>query len=101
MFNLLAAIVWLALALLFLVGAQWSPEIRRLALSFRFNPGWAALVLAIYNTFRWASILALRRTRRLASEAARHPAKPVEPDPALDLRDAPAVDPNSRPDTGV
>jgi hypothetical protein len=101
MFNLVAAFVWLGLAVLLLVGPTWSPELRRFALLWRFNPGWAALVLAVYNLIRWASVRTMERTQRLQNEAeheAQRRWKPAdagaERDPAFDFQDSPPAEPN-------
>ncbi|HZU37123.1 MAG TPA: hypothetical protein VFA18_14475 [Gemmataceae bacterium] len=105
-FYLAVACFWLGLALFFLLGGAWSPQVHRLTLLFRFNPGWAALVLAVYSLVRWASLRALRASRqRDATERRsleRHKAEPPqEPDPAFDFHEKPSDVPNPKRHTSV
>ena len=112
MFNPVAAFIWLAVGLLLVLGSRWSPDIHRLVLLFRINPGWVALGLAAYNVLRWASLRMLQNTRRaeqVAGTQLQVRTRPSAPrtgrDPTFDFSERPAPaepeSPNPKPDTNV
>lgn len=109
MLNLILAIFWLCLGVgIFLYQGQLPPDDRRAALLLvqlpgfpPFSAGWVALVLAVYNVFRWWLRRAYRSQLQSVHDAEadwkrrrrailRQQSNPDEYHPELDFRSPPA-----------
>jgi hypothetical protein len=80
---------------MFLVGPWLNPQMRPWS-RFGINAGWLALLLALYNLWRWWLIRVGQTRRREWAEAQRrrhhedYERRPVqEPDPTFDFSDRP------------
>ena len=95
-FNLLLAVVWLAVGVLLLVWQWYDPNApSRSILNTGISWGWLALLLALYNLVRWWAGRSAAAERRLEAEARaryhreHHPRPVQEPDPTFDFSKPP------------